>query len=103
VRNSESELKLHSGIVITGGGATLKGLPELAEQIFELPVRVGLPTGIGGLTDVVRNAEFATAVGLTRYVQTHPDPEAYPTLVSNGRPRMSSFSGRVKEWFATMF
>lgn len=103
VLNSENELKLHSGIVLTGGGATLQGLSELAEQIFELPVRVGLPTGIGGLTDVVSNAEFATAVGLTRYVQTHPDPAAYPTLVSTGRPRMFSFSGRVKEWFATMF
>jgi cell division protein FtsA len=104
VRDSKNELKLHSGIVITGGGATLAGLPELAEQIFELPVRVGVPENIGGLTDMVRNAEFATAVGLARYVQTHPDASAYPNKRPRApRSRSMSFGGRVKEWFATMF
>jgi cell division protein FtsA len=103
VRNSENELKLHSGIVITGGGATLLGLPELAEQIFELPVRVGRPTQVKGMAEAVSDAEFATAVGLTRYVQTHPDAEAYPSQLGAGHPRMTSFGGRVREWFATMF
>jgi len=52
------------GIVLTGGSSALEGLPELAEEIFELPVRRGTPRGIGGLVDRVQGPEFATGVGL---------------------------------------
>jgi cell division protein FtsA len=58
------ERVLNSGIVLTGGAANLEGLPEIAEQIFDLPVRRGIPSGIGGLADHVSNPAFATAVGL---------------------------------------
>jgi cell division protein FtsA len=58
---------LTSGIVLTGGTANLKGIAELAEQVFSLPVRVGNPIGFGGLTDLVRGPEYATAVGLVQY------------------------------------
>jgi cell division protein FtsA len=52
------------GIVLTGGSSALEGMPELAEEIFELPVRRGTPRGIGGLVDRVQGPEFATGVGL---------------------------------------
>jgi cell division protein FtsA len=61
------EKTLHSGIVLTGGGAMLEGLAEIAEQIFDLPIRRGYPAGIGGLTDHVNSPAFATAVGLVMY------------------------------------
>ena len=48
------------------GGAILEGLPEIAEQIFDMPVRRGTPTGIGGLVDVVASPVYATAVGLVQ-------------------------------------
>jgi len=58
------EKSLNSGIVLTGGAANLDGMPEIAEQIFDLPVRRGVPTGLGGLADHIANPAFATAVGL---------------------------------------
>ena len=55
--------QISSGLVVTGGAAMLEGVPELAEQIFDLPVRRGYPLRVGGLTDVINNPMFATAVG----------------------------------------
>ena len=55
---------LNSGIVLTGGTALLEGLEEVAEEIFDLPVRRGDPSGVGGLVDRVSTPDFATAVGL---------------------------------------
>src|SRR5262249_47632822 len=58
---------LASGIVITGGTTILEGMPELAEFIFDMPVKRGMPVGVGGLRDVVNSPKFATGVGLLRY------------------------------------
>src|SRR4029077_18212013 len=69
IRRAGYERALNSGIVLTGGGAILEGMPEIAEQIFDLPIRRGCPSGVGGLSDHVTNPEFATAVGLVLYAQ----------------------------------
>jgi cell division protein FtsA len=61
------ENKINAGIVITGGSAYLAGLLEVADDIFAAPVRVGKPSGIGGLIDKVSSPEFSTAVGLLKY------------------------------------
>ncbi len=66
VRSGYDEL-LTGGIVLTGGTVLLDGSSELAEQVFNLPVRVGRPTDIGGLVDVVNSPDFATGVGLVLY------------------------------------
>jgi len=58
---------LAGGIVLTGGTVLLEGSDELAEDIFSLPVRIGYPTGVGGLVDVVNSPAFATGVGLVLY------------------------------------
>jgi cell division protein FtsA len=58
---------LSGGIVITGGSTLLEGMPELAEYVFEMPVKRGIPSGIGGLRDVVNSPKFATGVGLLHY------------------------------------
>ena len=60
-----------SGIVLTGGTAIMDGMLELAEQIFNLPVRRGLPSGIGGLIDVVKSPMYSTGVGLVLYGKKH--------------------------------
>ena len=61
------EESLASGVVITGGSTLLSGMAELAEEVLGVPVRRGLPKGIGGLVDVVKSPVYATAVGLVLY------------------------------------
>jgi cell division protein FtsA len=64
IKKTHYEKLLASGVVLTGGCANLEGIVDLAEGIFSLPVRKGLPIGIGGLVDVVNNPIYATGVGL---------------------------------------
>lgn len=63
VENIPRDLVL-AEVVITGGGAHLSGIGLLAQEVFGLPVRIGLPSCVGGLTDVLKQPEYATAVGL---------------------------------------
>ncbi|MCL4149616.1 UNVERIFIED_CONTAM: hypothetical protein GTU68_009637, partial [Idotea baltica] len=58
---------LSAGVVLTGGSSLLEGSAELGEQLLEMPVRIGFPAGVGGLTDVVCSPKFATGVGLVLY------------------------------------
>ena len=67
IRKAGYEDSLHSGIVLCGGGALLEGIAEIAEQIFDLPIRRGRPEGVGGFTDHVNNPAFATGVGLVKH------------------------------------
>jgi cell division protein FtsA len=64
LRRSGFEEQISSGIVLTGGSALMKGMTELAEEIFHVPVRVGMPQYVGGFSERVHNPRFATAVGL---------------------------------------
>ncbi len=67
IHKAGQEELLASGVVLTGGQALLHGMPELAEEVLGLPVRRGYPRGVGGLTDVVKSPQQATAVGLLHY------------------------------------
>ncbi len=97
------EEQIPSGVVLTGGCSSLAGLAELAEEIFEAPVRPGLPTQIGGLQDVVMSPMFTTGVGLTLFGsnQQHASP------ATRFRIRDGSIFGRVKQrmrdWFYSDF
>ena len=64
LRRSGFEEILSSGIVITGGSAQMQGMVELGEEVFHMPVRLGVPQYVGGLSEVVRNPRFSTGVGL---------------------------------------
>jgi cell division protein FtsA len=90
---------LTSGIVITGGSANLKGMVQAAEQIFNVPVRVGNTRTVSGLSDLVSPPEYATAVGLARYGAT--DVGASRFSMSN--TRVSRALKRVGNWFAEYF
>ena len=61
------ERHLNAGLVLTGGGANLYGMADLAEHIFKMPVRVGVPEHVGRLSDHLATAEFSTGVGLVLY------------------------------------
>jgi cell division protein FtsA len=56
-----------AGVVVTGGACIMSGVPELAEQVFDVPVRRGVPAGLSGLADVVKSPIYATGVGLAMY------------------------------------
>jgi cell division protein FtsA len=71
--------RIASGVVLTGGTVLLSGMTELAEQVFNLPVRRGLPMDIGGLVDVVNSPMYATAVGLVKYAATHASEGGFGT------------------------
>lgn len=64
---------ISSGIVFTGGGAKLKGLARLAEDMFKLPVRVGGPIEVSGASEVVHNPSYSTVVGLLKYAAENSD------------------------------
>ncbi len=64
LRRSGFEDMIAAGLVITGGSARMEGAVELAEEVFHMPVRLGMPQHVQGLSDVVRNPVYATGVGL---------------------------------------
>jgi cell division protein FtsA len=59
--------QLSAGAVLTGGAVLLEGMPEFAEEILGMPVRIGFPTGVKGITQLVHGPQFATGVGLVKY------------------------------------
>lgn len=69
--HSGKKNKIHGGVVITGGTALLANLVDLAEQIFDLPVRIGYPVKIGGRVEEVHTPRCTTAVGLVMYGRKH--------------------------------
>ncbi|MDW7760529.1 MAG: cell division protein FtsA [Acidobacteriota bacterium] len=87
------EKSLNSGIVLTGGTALLEGLEEVAEEVFDLPVRRGDPAGVGGLVDRVSTPDYATAVGLILH--------GFAKWQEKGlsRDRKRSAWTRIKDWF----
>jgi cell division protein FtsA len=92
-----------SGIVITGGSTILEGMPELAEQVFNLPVRRGSPQGIGGLVDVVNSPVYSTGVGLVVYGSRHVDIETHFPTTQGDDSLFRRVSKRMKEWFSEFF
>ena len=101
IRRAGYEKALNSGIVLTGGGAILDGIPEIAEQIFDLPIRRGCPVGVGGLADHVNSPTFATAVGLVLYGyrNTVGDPSRAPV----GAGALVRAAGRLRGLFKEFF
>ncbi|MDZ7749337.1 MAG: cell division protein FtsA [Halofilum sp. (in: g-proteobacteria)] len=71
LRRSGFEDLCAAGVVITGGSAKMEGAVDLAEEVFHMPVRLGLPQGVSGLVDVVRNPIHATGVGLLLFGREH--------------------------------
>ena len=99
IRRAGYEKALNPGIVLTGGGAILEGMPEIAEQIFDLPIRRGAPTGIGGLADHVSSPAFATPVGLVVYGQRNQVVDTRSTGVG----AFSRVAGRLRGLFREFF
>jgi cell division protein FtsA len=93
---------LNAGIVLTGGGSLLPGMVEVAEQVFDLPVRHGLPTGADGLVEPASGPEFATVIGLALYGAHHASSTTGARL--RLRPGIvGAFNDRLRSWFSEVF
>jgi cell division protein FtsA len=100
VRTAGYEKSLNSGIVLTGGSAVLDGMSEIAEQIFDLPIRRGCPAGVGGLADHVNSPAFATGVGLVMYAHRNRVEQASRTMSAGA---LSRVAGRLRVLFKEFF
>jgi len=100
IRRAGYEKSLNSGIVLTGGGAILDGMPEIAEQIFDLPIRRGTPVGVGGLADHVNSPTFATGVGLVLYGYRNSADASRPPV---GAGALVRAAGRLRGLFKEFF
>lgn len=90
---------LASGVVLTGGTTMLHGIPELAEEVLGLPVRRGIPRGIGGLVDVVKTPLHATPIGLLHYaLRNRKGPQTWAS-VGDGLAFKEKLFGWIKELF----
>jgi cell division protein FtsA len=92
---------LTSGVVLTGGTANLPGITQIAESVFNLPVRIGLPSSVGGLLDLVKGTEYSAAVGLVLHgaSQSHFVKRG----AAGGKGRVGSTVRRVVGWFSEHF
>jgi cell division protein FtsA len=101
VRRAGYTGRVNGGVVVTGGSSIMEGVPELAEQIFDMPVRRGIPRGVGGLTDVISSPMYATGVGLGIYGAAHRDRRKFRQVTD--RNIFDKVVDRMKEWFGEIF
>ncbi len=98
LRRSGFEEVIGSGIVLTGGTARMEGMIDLAEEVFHMPVRLGVPQYVGGLTGVIHNPIYATGVGLVLYGAKSREGKYY---INHVRPPVGvrGMFSRARSWF----
>ena len=100
LRRSGFEEMVRAGVVLTGGATKMEGVVELAEEILQMPVRVGAPMHVTGLGEVVGNPVYATGVGLLLKGSQSEHPRR-PSLPVGGRA--GSVLKKLKTWFSDAF
>jgi cell division protein FtsA len=100
LRSSGLEELLSSGIVITGGSALMKGMVELGEEVFHMPVRVGTPQYSGALAEVVRNPRYSTGIGLLMAGLEQVKRDRHAKMQGSGFKEVME---KMKSWFKSNF
>jgi cell division protein FtsA len=100
LRRSGFEDLIAAGIVLTGGSSKIEGLVELAEEVFHMPVRLGIPQSVIGLVDVVRNPIYATGVGLLLFGHQNRAQRVFDASIGRG---VRGVWERMKSWFQGNF
>ena len=100
LRRSGFEDLVAAGVVLTGGSAKMEGVIDLAEEVFHMPVRLGMPQYVSGLVDVVRNPIYATGVGLLLFGHQCRSSGVMETVSGQG---FKSVWKRMKNWFQGNF
>ena len=99
LRRSGYEDMIPAGIVLTGGTSKMEGAVELAEEIFHMPVRLGVPQGVKGIGDVVRNPVYSTAVGLLVYgLHKQADGAIMAGKSHEQTEDKTALLGKIKRW-----
>jgi cell division protein FtsA len=93
------DARIPSGVVLTGGCAALAGITELAEEIFESPVRLGAPSNVGGLQDVVRDPMHATGVGLVLFGYSQAKGKGPSRFRIRDEGVFRRVKQRMRDWF----
>ena len=101
LRRSGFEDLITAGVVVTGGSSKMEGLVDLAEEVFHMPVRLGVPSDVGGLTDVVSNPVYATGVGLLMFGQQNRGSSQ--KMQYSERESSGGVWARMKNWFQGNF
>ena len=96
IGKSEFSHMMTAGLVLTGGGSMLQGLDKLAEQVFEMPVKLGHPRGMSGLMDMAKSPVYATAIGLILYYLVHQDEYLDPL---GSKDEYYGIVSKMKKWF----
>lgn len=100
IAKSGYEEALASGVVMTGGSTLLSGTIEMAEELFGMPVRLGAPTGVHGLVDIVSSPIYSTGVGLVLYGMKRQDRNFFHVRQSN---IFAKVKNRMVDWFSEFF
>ncbi len=99
IKRSGYSKHLAGGVVLTGGGALIKGTAELARDVLGMPVKIGIPAGFhGGLVREIENPAYATAVGLVYHGLKHMESGIPAASDKKGR-KVTSMAKKMKEWF----
>lgn len=99
IKKSGFDDRLTAGIVLTGGTAKMDGIEQLAERIFDLPVKAGIPKGVVGLTDAVSDPIHSAGIGLILYGYKYGEEEG---LFQRKRGGLDSFIRRIVDWFRSI-
>src|SRR5690606_17856447 len=95
------------GLVITGGGALIKGLPELTEYVMEKPAKIGYPSPFGSMTSVMQNPKFSTVLGLLLESNSEEEHISHDDFDDNGYSKnydlLGRFSSSLKNVFKEIF
>jgi cell division protein FtsA len=100
LRRSGFEDVIAGGVVLTGGSSKMEGVIDLAEEVFHMPVRLGVPQYVSGLSDVVRNPIYSTGVGLLLFGQRNRAQSGYELANEGG---LKAIWDRMKQWFQGNF
>jgi cell division protein FtsA len=100
LRRNGYEHLIRSGVVLTGGSSKMEGMIELAEEIFHLPVRLGMPKYLGGLSEVVKNPIYSTGVGLVLFGHRN---QSEPKNKAKTESKISAVWQKIKHWFQGNF
>ena len=100
IKSSGLEEQIAAGVVLTGGTAKMEGAVEFAEDIFQMPVRVGQPMHVSGLKEYVQDPAYASVVGLLLYGK---DARTQQKKAADVRDSVGSFVKRISSWFKGEF
>lgn len=103
LRRSGFEDMLAAGVVLTGGSSLVEGAVELAEEVFHMPVRLGYPQDVKGLTEEINNPSYATTYGLLVHAKEHVDGSAFEQPAQKPHMAAGDVFTKMKNWFSKSF